>query len=759
MPDPIPTTEINPVTGAPYPKDEALSDFKGVVLLDEFKEASSGNTLWRAKEEALADRSPDVTTELAYMQDLQRSHNIFPKTSLDHLKFGTPYWKSFDKMANLRDKYYLKNLRLYQDNPNHETIKNTVLSGMQSVGYVPWQSIITRYDDQKNRMDIPPAWVVDKSTTANSTVTQIPFDIKAFPYLNKNKTGFEYGPLLPHTTSYFKNQGDLIRAVTPVGVYAPSQYKSYNVRQLIEANNNALEKGESDPRWLDPEMIPEFEDAAPLILGWLGHDTEYGDDDDTFASKVVPFESTRTTGEWPDDSEQFKLNLDMAQFFQASKDWDKIEETAEKEDPRKKYWEERLGTVDFRQRAPLKNYLRNQLVSVLWETSTDEERKAAKDFVGLVGTLHSNLPRFKTRIALDADGSAFLRDNSKGFSSEVFEEVLYFERAQADLLSRRTPQGWTAQATPEAPPESGFYDSNLNSLAKETFRHMQKMMKDKTGGWPKTPGTGTSVPSLEDDETTDPDLYERTFKAMVGLGMEASDPQEMRHLVNLMAQYLRLRNSAALRGYVSPHTWGSRAGATYGGSGDSKPLAWDFERREGRKHLTTGRTDEPSAGWFEQALTGYASGSTLGLFGSMLPNTTSTIKADPKNPHLNYNNDPIYEMVRTFMKDAEKFVVLAGKDGREVVPLIEYMGFSTYKGTHDDIGDQVLPNRVNGLRLLGTDVSQFRNINLEERLNFLKGNLYHTRTGDIATGGDPKASGKSKDVIELQRKRYTGDDK
>jgi len=233
----------------------------------------------------------------------------------------------------------------------------------------------------------------------------------------------------------------------------------------------------------------------------------------------------------------------------------------------------------------------------------------------------------------------------------------------------------------------------------------------------------------------------------------------MEHLVKLMTRYLKLRNSAALRGYTSSETWSSRAGATYGGGGDSEPLAYDFERREGRQHLTTGRLDEPSTNWFEQSLTGYAAGSTLGLVGSMLPNTTSTIKADPKNSHLNYNNDPVYEMVRTFMKDAEKFVVLAGKDGKEVVPLIEYMGFSTYKGTHDDIGDQILPNRVNGLRLLGTDVSQFRNINLDERINFIKGNLYHTRTGGISAGGDPQAPKKSKDVVEVQRKRYTGDAK
>jgi len=757
MPNPLQTPQV-----------EALLDFKDMILLPEYEEASSGNTLWRSKEEALADKSPTITTELAYMQDLQRTHNVLPpKTFNGTARFDTPYWKSFDRMANIRDKYSLKNLRLYQDNPDNENIRNTTLAGMQSVGYVPWQSVIKRYDDQKNRIDIQPSWVVDKSTTSANTVTQIPFDIKAFPHLNKNKTGYEYKPLLPHTTSYFGNQGELTRAITPVYTYAPSSYDNLNLRQLIEASNAALgEEGKSDKRWFDPEMIPEFEDEATLILGWLGEDTEYGDEDDTFASKVVPFESERATGERPDDSQkQFKLNLDMEEFFEASENWDKMEETAEKaEDPKIKYWEERVGAMDWRKRAPLKNYLRNQLVSVLWETSTDEEKKAAKDFVGLVGTLHSQLPpnkegkKYKTNISLDHDGSAFLRDNSKGFSSEVFEEVLIFQDAQSALIEGRTPQGWTGQATPQDDPSEGFYDKNLNTLAKTTYRHMQQMMKDKTDGWPKTTGTGTAV-RPEDDKTTDPELYERTFKAMVGLGMEAADPREMEHLVKLMTRYLKLRNSAALRGYTSSETWSSRAGATYGGGGDSEPLAYDFERREGRQHLTTGRLDEPSTNWFEQSLTGYAAGSTLGLVGSMLPNTTSTIKADPKNSHLNYNNDPVYEMVRTFMKDAEKFVVLAGKDGKEVVPLIEYMGFSTYKGTHDDIGDQILPNRVNGLRLLGTDVSQFRNINLDERINFIKGNLYHTRTGGISAGGDPQAPKKSKDVVEVQRKRYTGDAK
>ena len=763
----------DPLQPSPVQQPEALLDYKGIILLDEYTNASEGNTLWRAQEENLADRPHTLLSELAYMRAEQRNHNISPML-VGAGKFDSPHWESFEKMETLRDKYYLKNLRLYQDNPNHENVRNTLLSGMQSVGHIPWQSIVTQYPDGKSRADIPPSWVVDKSSTANNTVNQIPFDMAAFPHPNKDNTGYDYKPLMPHTTSFFKNQAELTKAIAPIYTYAPEAYKNLSIKQLVSANNAALEKGDADPRWFDPEMIPDFEDEPQLILGWLGGDEEEGDDDDTVPSQVIPF-GDAAGGGGGGTEDAFKLNVDMEEFFLASEQWDK-EEPVE-EDPKKKYWEERVGATDWRKRDPLKEYLRNSLVGVLWESSTDEERKAAKQFAGLVGSLTSQLPpdekgnKYKSNISLDADGSAFLRNNAKGFSSEVFGEIGYFQDMQSHLLVARTPSSWTGRATPRNP-DGGFYNKNLNNLSKATFRHMQTMMKDKTEGWPKTPGTGTAVRPEDEEKVTDPALYERTYAAMVGLGMEAADPTEMDKLVGLMSRYLRLRHSAALRGYVSDETWGSRAGATYGGQDGSKPMAYDFERRDGRRDLVAGRT-ESSSGWFSQ------------LSGIGDPDTTSYMPADPKNSHLNYNNDPVYEMVRTFMQDAEKFVVLAGKDGKEVIPLVEYMGLASFKGNQDDIGTLILPNRVNGLRLLGTDVSQFRNINLDKKIGAFRGTLHHEessskrhREGERAAekedafknarlGGEGLAprvshrlgSGKSKDVLKLQKERYTGDTK
>ena len=147
-----------------------------------------------------------------------------------------------------------------------------------------------------------------------------------------------------------------------------------------------------------------------------------------------------------------------------------------------------------------------------------------------------------------------------------------------------------------------------------------------------------------------------------GMGMEGANPEETKMLVKIIAQYLELSNIASIHGEEFK-SFKNRRSNTY--MKDGKEHAYDMRRHLGATEISSDAFTEGVAG----------------------------------------NVDPTYKLVTDFIKDAENYVVMQGKDGKKLTPLVEFLGLTTRDGE-----DLLLPNRVSTIRLAGTGVSKSRDL-------------------------------------------------
>ncbi len=633
-------------------KTPALGNFEGMNILPEVEKALA--TPQRPE--------PTIFDELKWMDDQVSSH----EGDLNKAKsFGNDFSKSFFRMKELQARHYVKNLRLLQEEPNNQNVRNTFLYGLHKHRHIPILATLPQSDSQRNGgyryYPVSPELQLE-----SGGLEQVPFYLDEFPsHLSKDKKGrydFRNEALSPSNTKFFPNRQAVAKALTPFYQIFRDPYKK-SMKELIEDWNNAIESEEDK---IDPSMaygVSSFGDEVRehFQLARVVRDPEEA----AFTPKNSEVFLRPTQEGEKEDKNRFSLELSYRNLFAEAPDFidsigaDGSEEAFEQE--RDKYWAEKgFGTPTY---SSVKRKLVSNLAQINWGKLPDEDKKLMKEYLGAIAQFYPDIP-------VDADGLGSFRhpDGWDGhLSHNTFSHIKAFQQSQYNLFGLEEPVNWNTDQDKDFNGKvSGqdYFQYNLDKQVNSINRHMQRMVK----GWgrkaPYPEGEGLDISNEEAlaDARRELDTAFHSEAIIEEMGMEGASPEEVDDLVKMISQYLELANLAAIHGEEF-RSFRNRSHSHYIKNGIKR--LYDFRRRKG--------ATEHSNDYYKE-------------------NISSDV-------------DPVYELVTEFLKDAENYVVMAGRNGKKIIPLVDWIGMST-----SDKGEMLLPSRVSAIRLVGTGIHERRKL-------------------------------------------------
>jgi|LUML01.1.fsa_nt_gb hypothetical protein len=628
----------------------ALEDLEGVGLLPEAREAL-------ATEERPI---PTIYDELKWLDNLSSEH---AGRSDQSKSFRNDFSDSFHKLKELKARHYVKNLSFLQRFPNNKNVENAFLYGLRQNRHIPLLATLPRSETQREggfRY-----YPINPELRAESDgLEQVPFYLDNFPtQLSKTKKGgynFKNEAVTPSNTKFFPNSQEVAKALTPFYQIFRDPYKK-SMKELIEDWNDGVESEEDK---IDPSMaygVSSFGEEAReyFQLARVVRDPEEA----AFTPKNSEVFLRPTQEGEKEDKNRFSLELSYRNLFAEAPDFidsvgaDGSEEAFEQE--RDKYWAEKgFGTPTY---SSVKRKLVSHLAQRNWGNLPDEDKKLMKEYLGAMAQFYPDIP-------VDGDGLGSFRhpDGWDGhLSHKTFSNISAFQRAQLELFNE--PVNWNTDQDKDFNGKvSGqdYFQYNLDKQVNSINRYMQRMVK----GWgrkaPYPEGEGLDISNEEAlaDARRELDTAFHSEAIIEEMGMEGASPEEVDDLVKMISQYLELANLAAIHGEEF-RSFRNRSHSHYIKNGIKR--LYDFRRRKG--------ATEHSNDYYKE--------------------------------NISNDVDPVYELVTEFLKDAENYVVMAGRNGKKIIPLVEWLGLST-----SDEGSLLLPSRVMSIKLSGTDVSKNREL-------------------------------------------------
>ena len=639
------------------PTSDPLGEFEGVSVLPEI----SKKLVSRKKP------IPTVYDELDWLDKQKTNHqNLSNNFNNEGLvgglaagrAFGNKYTKSFFQLKETQARHFAKNLSLLRDNPSDRDLRNVFLYGARNHRFIPLLSMVPTSDAERHQgyryMQ------VDPELKNGNVLDKVPFSINSFPIElgstdENDQYSFKEGKITPENTRFFANASGVAKMVAPFyDLY--NEPKSKAVGDLISIYNNLVD---SDADKLDPDMGYS---TMPLLKS---HFQLARIESDEEKSKFSP-RKTEVFHRPDFDSNPEGLTLDLS-YTNLFSDTDELYEDGDEElaEKQQAYWKEK--GVNNSSYFSVKEFLVSEIGRLRWEKMPDSDKTLMKQYLGALSEFYPDL------IKVDADGLGVLSQEGKGtimqspstgFDTGVLAALKQFSYSQYKLFGNEEPIDWNTdlvRGTENELAGEDYFQSNLNNLSSAIMNQMQRMMR---GGGTKAPypsKAGIPVDSKEfSDNMRHYDLEYWASSVADGMGMEGANPEETKMLVKIIAQYLELSNIASIHGEEFK-SFKNRRGKTY--MKDGKEHVYDM-----RRHL-----------------------------GDTVHRKTFTGAVG--------NVDPIYKLVTDFIKDAENYVVMQGKDGKKLTPLVEFLGLTTRDGE-----DLLLPNRVSTIRLAGTGVSKSRDL-------------------------------------------------
>ena len=644
-------------------------------------------------EKSLQDQGYEVPTirhELEYLTHLQRKHNGISKAAgsgierVAGLRDSAEFQQSFFNLKNTQARWYVKHLKLYQENPSNKNVHNSLLAGIQVNRYVPLDSLrpsLAAGEAGQRYMTIEPSHVIPEASSA--TGNRIPYDLAKYPAQIKNKEGrlgWAYKKLTPDNTKFFQSMNEVDSVSQPFSDLYFDRGK-LDLRAIIQERNRELRKSSTKGKEgdklaveFDENMIParstggllarvidnseeldnEMPNSEVFIVGDQGVDLEIN-------VRNLKFDLFR--------QEEAKLKAGIEDLTQAAH--------AEATDG---YWAQLIPDAADREYGPLKRWVEQDLNRLRWENMPEEQGNKLKKFVGSIAQLDDY-----SAIPTDADGNWVPNPGIHAAPNpHVVAMVQNFLERQQNQFGDEEDIDWNTGL-----PEDASEDNNIKrednirrqwrtkSVAlKQT---MQRMMKAGGQDWPPYDSVGAyelNNPAHVGGVMRELELLQEADKYESGLGMEGALPEEYDYLFHEMAQLLEIKNEAALRG-IDLDSWQKTAGKTF----EHRDRIWgyNFKRRN--------KFDEPK------------------------------IKNDVRNWGQEYvhkdmtkldrmaGSDPSYTFISNAMQDLERIVVIAGNKGEKMVPMLDWSGLQVAGGARQQI---LMPTRIRRIRLVGTDYSRER---------------------------------------------------
>ena len=562
---------------------------------------------------------------------------------------------SFFNLQELKARHYVKNLDYLRKNPDNKDFQELFMYGVRKNRFIPLNNLLSLESEANRATSIRGYKIENNLVDENSStpLSQVDFDYKKFPTdLTVDSQGnynFKYEELSPNNTKFFQDQQTMFKTLSPFMYLYEEPYK-LSLKDLIKSWNSLQD---SDDKKFDEEQdFTEkfFEHWAQVQLARI-------EPDEDKAAFKAPHSKTYTYKHHSNNDER-GLNLDLSAFnlWNTYTEPTAVEQSKEDFDESVKYWRDKgFRTPSL---SGLKRELADALAAKRWEKMPEGDKKFIKQTLGSLSVLYPD------KIQTDSEGLGSMMHPTEGWEGyldpEVYRVLLDFEKNQNSLFGNDFPKDWNSDVLNEGEGQD-FFQAQLDKQSRAINLTMQRMMQ--TGALDRV-GTGVEITTDAQLEAAkrELDTVFATASLIEGLGMESASQEEMNHLVDLISQYLELSNQAAIRGEAFK-SFADRSKNTYTENG--RTYRYDFRQR-------FKKTEISGDAWKEVG----------GL-----------------------EVDPVYKLVTDFIKDAENYVVMAGNDGKKIVPFIEWLGLSSKKSE-----DSSLPLRVKSLRLSGTDVISERKL-------------------------------------------------
>tara|TARA_R100000808_G_scaffold1960_1_gene8324 strand:- start:6888 stop:9038 length:2151 start_codon:yes stop_codon:yes gene_type:complete len=578
--------------------------------------------------------------------------------------------RAFDEYDVMATKAYVKNVAAFQERPDNEKIQNTLIHTMLGHHGVPLSSLF-RDEDGWNHIPFPSGLV-----NPESDIKSINWNPENIAYQTVNsksgKTSWSYGSRASSKSHlFFNNLNDFQNTMGSVAEVA--DVHTLTLPDLLEFHNKLIE-GDQIPA----EMLPN---------GW--------------SKDLFPLLAKYEEVEMGDNRRGLALVLDAASLFTkiANGDLDPSKFAEEKQLPSGEtvgraipknresldlFWKDRLG--DNATAGGIRNYLLTNIYNAWFGDGgliNEEEQEKISQVLGAAQFFYGNQGGSRpSNISIDESSGKAILKGSSPLNVLDLEKIKSFFRDQYLLLNRRYPgtphlegeaaatqaHQWGLQAKNNFN-RSKEHHQRLNTFLLERIRkQMQGMIKGKSGRSQKGAEVGKHGRTAQEVSS----FLDALASSQVfgnGLGMYGATDDDMDVLIDMMSQYLENRNIAARLGGASAG-YDQLKKPTYT-VGDSE-YVYNYYKHMGPYRLSPDVYQD---------------------------NTNYEGKTHNKD------KDPTFAMMDDFLREADNYVVLQGKNGVPIQPLLEWSGLEQ-RGPNF----KWMPLRVDMIRMKGTSVEKSRQL-------------------------------------------------
>ena len=633
------------------------------------------------------NKPPTFYDELSWLENQIKNHKALGASTANGLAGPArkSFAKSFFRLKETQAKHYAKNLDFLKQDPQNKDFRDIFLNGARLGRYIPFESM--RPTSMQQKAQGYRLMELDEELQEDGKRLTIGFDPNNFPtdltVDTSDKHTFNYNKITPANTKFFPDGMTAAKAIQPLK-YLYVNPKRYSISALADMYN---ELSDSDSDKFDREQDPSYWSFKGFATQLARVSTE--DENPEFKpvnSKLYNFQSGLK-------SKGLKLDLSYynlwSSFGDEGEDQTAFQESVNNYNKNMQYWNSKGFNAQTTEQ--LRSQLAQKVSQLRWEKMPEEDKLQVKQTLG-------SLSSFYPEIQTDADGLGAVNQNGY-FDPRLNLISSDFLSKQSALFAEEEPEDWNTDLSKK----SGlvgrdYFLEESEKLQTSIMRTMQRMMKYRSSAkegegqlvYPEDPEERLAVQKRQLD------LIETSTAVVEGLGMEGASQDEMNQLVDIIAQYLELANQAAIRG-VEFESFKDNKPSTY--TKNNLTYLYDFKRR-------LGGTEVSNDYWKE------VGGQEL---------------------------DPVYKLVSDFIADAENYVVLAGRDGKKVIPLVSWLGLSTE-------GDLNLSNRVSSIRLSGTGISNKRKLQQLEDGWFFKTPL---ETKTISGSSKKESNQKTTKTVDL----------
>lgn len=633
------------------------------------------------------NKPPTFYDELSWLGNQIKNHKALGASTANGLTGPSrkSFAKSFFRLKETQAKHYAKNLDFLKQDHQNKDFRDVFLNGARLGRYIPFESM--RPTSMQQKAQGYRLMELDEELQEDGKRLTIGFDPNNFPtdltVDTSDKHTFNYNKITPANTKFFPDGMTAAKSIQPLK-YLYVNPKRYSISALADMYN---ELSDSDSDKFDREQDPSYWNFKGFATQLARVSTQ--DKNPEFKpvnSKLYNVQS---------DLKSKGLNLDLSyynlwsSFGDEGEDQTAFQESVDNYTKNIEYWNSKGFNAQTTEQ--LRSQLAQKVSQLRWEKMPEEDKLQVKQTLG-------SLSSFYPEIQTDADGLGAVNQN--GYLDPRLNLISSdFLSKQGALFAEEEPEDWNTDLNKK----SGlvgrdYFLEESEKLQTSIMRTMQRMMKYRSSG---KEGEGQLVYPEDSEERLavqkrQLDLIETSTAVVEGLGIEGASQDEMNQLVDIIAQYLELANQASIRG-VEFESFKDNKPSTY--TKNNLTYLYDFKRR-------LGGTEVSGDYWKE------VGGQEL---------------------------DPVYKLVSDFIADAENYVVLAGRDGKKVIPLVSWLGLSTE-------GDLNLSNRVSSIRLSGTGISNKRKLQQLEDGWFFKTPL---ETKTISGSSKKESNQKTTKTVDL----------